>query len=213
MGSMSLTEDQRDAMQEITNVAMGRAGSLLATLLGTFVNLSVPRINVLALSEVPGAIGTMVGKDIEVAAVRQSFQGYLKGEAIVIYGYEGCKELGDLMGYDAVLDRADEVELLLDVSNILVGACLGGIVDQIKDITEVQKGMGELSFSAPSIMAEGVPADTLIKPDKLTWTHALLLEVNFTLEGRNFISHLCMLMPEHSIGKMRGILDEFINSF
>lgn len=213
MSAMPLTEDQRDAMQEITNIAMGRAGSLLATLLGTFVNLSVPRINVLALSEVAGAIGAMVGKDIEVTAVRQSFQGYLRGEALVIYGSDGCKELGDLMGYDEVLDHTDEVELLLDVGNILVGACLGGIVDQIKGIAKAQEDAGELSFSTPSIMAEGVPAETLINPDKLTWTHALLLEVNFTLEGRNFISHLCMLMPEHSIEKMRGILDEFIDSF
>lgn len=212
MSVMPLTEDQRDAMQEITNIAMGQAGSLLATLLGTFVNLSVPRINVLALSEVAGAIGSMVGRDIEITAVRQSFHGYLRGEAIVIYGQDGCKELGDLMGYDEVLDRTDEIELLLDVSNILVGACLGGIIDQIKSITEAQ-GAGELSFSAPSLMAEGVPAEVLINPDKLTWTHALLMEVNFTLEGRDFISHLCMLMPEHSIEKMRNILDEFIATF
>jgi len=212
MSVAPLTEEQRDAMQEITNVAMGQAGSMLATLLGTFVNLSVPRINVLALSEVAGAISSMVGRDIEVTAVRQSFHGYLRGEAIVIYGLDGCKELGDLMGYDEVLDRTDEIELLLDVSNILVGACLGGINDQIKGITEAH-GAGELSFSAPSLMAEGVPAEVLIDPGKLTWTHALLLEVNFTLEGRNFISHLCMLMPEHSIEKMRNILDEFIASF
>ena len=209
---MTLTEDQRDAMQEITNIAMGQAGSLLAELLGNFVNLSVPRINVLALAEVAGAIGSMVGRDIEVTAVRQSFQGYLRGEAIVIYGQDGCKELGDLMGYDEALNRADEIELLLDVSNILVGACLGGIVDQIKELS-VAHGAGELSFSAPSMMAENVPTETLINPDKLTWTHALLLEVNFTLEGRNFISHLCILMPEQSIEKMRSILDEFIASF
>ena len=209
---MQLTEDQRDAMQEIANIAMGRAGSLLAELLGNFVNLSVPRIKVLALAEVGRAISDMVGGDIEVTAVRQSFQGYLKGEALVIYAQEGCKELGDLMGYDEVLDRSEETELLLDVGNILVGACLGGIVDQIKDLAQVQ-GSAELGFSAPSIMAESVPASALINPDKLSWTHALLVEINFTLEGRNFISHLCMLMPEHSIEKMRGILDSFIESF
>jgi chemotaxis protein CheC len=212
MSVAPLTEDQRDAMQEITNIAMGQAGSLLATLLGTFVNLSVPRINVLALAEVGGAISSMVGHDIKVTAVRQSFQGYLQGETIVIFGQDGCKELGDLMGYDEVLNRTDEVELLLDVSNIIVGACLGGIVDQIKNLTEAQ-GAGALTFSAPSLMAEGVSADALINPEKLSWTHALLLEVNFTLEGRNFISHLCTLMPERSIEKMRTILDEFIASF
>jgi chemotaxis protein CheC len=205
-----LTEDQRDAMQEITNVAMGQAASQLATLLGTFLRLSIPRINVLAPEDVSHAISEMVGPDVEATAVRQSFQGYLRGEAIVIFGQDGCKELGNLMGYDKELNRADETELLLDVSNIITGACLGGIMDQIKHLAE---GNGELNFAAPSLMAEAVPADALINPKKLNWSHALLLEINFTLEERNFIAHLCMLMPEQSIEKMKSILDEFIDSF
>ncbi len=199
-------------MREITNIAMGEAGSLLATLLGTFVNLSIPRVNVLALTEVAGAITAMIDRNTEVTAVRQSFQGYLHGEAIVIYGLDGCKELGDLMGYVQELDHASEIELLLDVSNILVGACLGGIVHQIKNLSE-SHAAGELSFSAPSLIAEGVTPDVLIDPENLTCDHSLLLEVKFTIEGRNFTSHLCALMPGHSIEKLRSILDEFIASF
>jgi chemotaxis protein CheC len=206
-----LTSDQRDALQEITNVAMGQAGTLLANLLDTFVHLSVPRINVLGVADVAGSIGDMVGHDHDVIAVRQSFQGYLLGEAIVIYGREGCKELADIMGYHDELDRSAEIELLLDVANILVGACLGGIIEQLRDISE-ENGVDELGFSAPSLMADGVPPETLINPDKLTWAHALMMEVNFKLESRNFVSHLIMLMPDKTIGKMRGILDEFITS-
>lgn len=206
-----LTEDQRDALQEITNIAMGQAASSLATLLDTFVNLSVPRINVVGVEKVSKSICDLVGRDKEVTAVRQSFQGYLRGEAIVIFGQDGCSELADLMGYDEALDRSAEIELLLDVTNVLVGACLGGIIEQLKGVAK-SGSSGELSFSAPSLMAEAVPAEEVIDPVKLTWSHALLMEVNFTLEKRNFISHLIMLMPEQAIDKMRGILDEFIAS-
>lgn len=203
MSAMLLTDEQRDALQDITDSAMGRAGPLLTQLLGAPVNLSAPHIDVLALSKVADSISSMFSRNIKVTAVRQSFYGYLLGEAIVIYGSDGCKELGDLMGYDEVLDRADEIEMLLDVSNILIGACLGGIVDQINDVTDAR---GELSFSPPAIMAENVPAEILINPDKLSWTHALLMQVNFTLEGRNFISQFCVLIPEPSIEKMRNII-------
>jgi chemotaxis protein CheC len=212
MSIAPLSSDQRDALQELTNIAMGQAGASLASILDTFVNLSVPRTNILGVDKVSAAISDLVGRDFEITAVRQSFQGYLRGEAIVIYGQDGCKELADLMGYDEELDKAAERELLLDVSNVLVGACLGGLTEQLKGIAESDKA-GELSFAAPSIMAESVPVDTLINPDKLSWTHALLMEVNFTLESRNFVSHLIMLMPEEAIEKMRGILDEFIASF
>lgn len=206
MSAMLLTDGQRDAMQDITDIAMRRAGSLLTKLLGASVNLSAPHIDVLALSEVASSVSSMFSRSSKVTAVRQSFYGYLLGEAIVIYGSDGCKELSDLMGYNEVLDRKDEIELLLDVSNILVGASLGGIVDQINGVTDAQ---GELSFSPPAIMAENVPAEILINPDKLTWTHALLMEVNFTLEGRNFVSQFCVLMPEPSIEKMRNIIQPF----
>ena len=211
MSVAPLSDDQRDALQEITNIAMGQAGSSLAALLDTFVHLSVPRINVVEVGELSRAISDLVGRDMDVTAVRQSFQGYLRGEAIVIYGADGCKELADLMGYDEALDREAEVELLLDVGNVLVGACLGGITEQLKVVAETSNA-GELSFSAPSLMAEHVSPDALLNPDKLSWTHALLMEVNFTLEQRDFISHLIMLMPEQAIDKMRGILDEFMAS-
>lgn len=212
MNVKPLNDDQRDALQEITNIAMGQAGSSLALLLDTFVHLSVPRINVVEVGELPDAICGLVGKDMSISAVRQSFQGYLRGEAIVIYGADGCKELADLMGYDDTLDREAEVELLLDVANVLVGACLGGITEQLKVVSQAS-GSGELSFSAPSLMAEHVAPDTLLSPEKLNWTYALLMEVNFRLDKRDFISHLIMMLPEQAIGKMRGILDEFIASF
>ncbi len=212
MSIAPLSPDQRDSLQEITNIAMGQAGASLATLLYTFVNLSVPRINLLALPDVSGSIRNLVGSDVEVTAVRQSFQGYLMGEAIVIYQQAGCKELASMLGHTDELNQAAETELLLDVANILVGACLVGITEQLKGISK-ENNSGELRFSAPSVMAMNVPPETLINPEKLSWTHALLVEVNFTLENRNFVSHLVMLMPEKTIEKIRGVLDEFIASF
>lgn len=212
MSIAPLSPDQGDSLQEITNIAMGQAGASLATLLNTFVNLSVPRINLLALPDVSGSIRNLVGSDVEVTAVRQSFQGYLMGEAIVIYQQAGCKELASMLGHTDELNQAAETELLLDVANILVGACLGGITEQLKGISK-ENNSGELRFSAPSVMAMNVPPETLINPEKLSWTHALLVEVNFTLENRNFVSHLVMLMPEKTIEKIRGVLDEFIASF
>ena len=39
-----LNEDQRDALQELMNISMGRAANALARLIGTKVALSIPRI-------------------------------------------------------------------------------------------------------------------------------------------------------------------------
>lgn len=199
-----LTPDQTDALQEVTNIAMGQAGSSLANILGVFVNLSVPRIRVLDAASIGAAISDMVGRDKEITAARQSFHGTMRGEALVIYDQEGCMDLADLMGYEEQLEASAERELILDVSNVLVGACLGGIADLLE---------ATLTYSAPSIMAERIPVDRLIDPKKMTWNYALLVEVNFTLEERNFTSHLTFLMPEESIQSMGEAIDKFMESF
>ena len=208
----ALTNDQRDALQELTNIAMGQAGSSLATLLDAFVILSVPRIRVVEVIELPATLAELVGKNNLVSAVRQSFQGYLRGEAIIIFGEPGTHALADLMGYEGELAESGQAELLLDVANVLCGACLGGMMEQIRSFTETH-GPAELSFSMPSIMVRDVLAAQIIDPQKVQWTHSLLLEVNFTIKDRNFVAHLTMLMPEDGIEKIRGIVDEFIAAF
>ena len=208
----ALTNDQRDALQELTNIAMGQAGSSLATLLDAFVVLSVPRIRVVEVVELPATLAELVGKKNLVSAVRQSFQGYLRGEAIIIFGEPGTHALADLMGYEGELEASGQAELLLDVANVLSGACLGGMMEQIRNFSETQEAV-DLGFSMPSIMARDVPAHDIIDPQKMQWTHSLLLEVNFTIKDRNFVAHLTMLMPEEGIEKIRGIVDEFIAAF
>lgn len=209
--SVALSEDQRDALQELTNIAMGQAGSSLATLLDEFVDLSIPRIRVVQLAEAPAALGELVGPKAEVSAVRQSFQGYLRGEAIIIFTEPGCHVLADLLGYEELVD-GDDTELLLDVANVLSGACLGGMVEQIRRFMPADGAM-ELSFSMPSVMARQVTAAKLLDPERAGWSHALLMEVNFTLKARNFVAHLIMLMPEDGVLKLQRIVDEFIASF
>lgn len=208
----ALSNDQRDALQELTNIAMGQAGASLATLLDEFVDLSVPRIRVVEVIDVPPVLAELVGKTNLVSAVRQSFQGYLRGEAIIIFGEPGCQALADLMGFEGELGESGENELLLDVANVLSGACLGGMMEQIRNFTE-SDGPVELSYSMPSMMARQVMAEELIDPKKVQWSHALLLEVNFTIKNRDFIAHLTMLMPEEGIEKIRVITDQFLAAF
>ncbi len=146
-----------------------------------------------------------------MSAVRQSFRGDLRGEVIVIFCGPGTGILADLMGYEGELGAGGEAELLLDVANVLSGACLGGLLEQIRAITGSREA--DLSFSMPSVMARHVLPGQLIEPTRLTWTHSLLLEVNFTLKSRNFVAHLVMLMPEEGIQKLAGVVDDFITSF
>ncbi|WP_018152012.1 chemotaxis protein CheC [Leeia oryzae] len=198
-----LTQDQKDVLQEVTNIAMGQAGNSLAQLLGTFVTLSVPRINVVDVADINDTIGKILGDHVEVSAVRQAFLGSFRGEAIAIFHKDSHGDIADLMGYEGDLSEAQEDELLLDVANVLIGACLTGIGELLG---------ASMSFSAPSMMAKSTPVQSLFQPDQLTWRCALVVEVNFALEARNFTCHLTQLMPEESISTLQTSLDDFMES-
>ncbi|MDT8383994.1 MAG: chemotaxis protein CheC [Gammaproteobacteria bacterium] len=203
MTMQAYTEDQNDALQEVVNIAMGQAGDSLARILGNFVELSVPRIRLVTVKDVISTVTEMVDTNAEISAVRQAFSNSLRGEAIVVFAQSGADDLADLMGYDTDLDQSAEQELLLEVSNLLVGAIITGIAETLET---------DLSFSAPSLMAERKPLDQVLIPEQLSWSHALLMEVNFTVEGRDFKCHILMFMTEEAIDTLRSILDDFMDA-
>lgn len=203
MSVQSYNEEQLDALQEVVNIAMGQAGASLASVFDVFVQLSVPNISIMTVENTTDSMVGIVGKNTEISAVRQAFYDSMRGEAILIFKNSGCGDLADLMGYENELDSQNEQELMLDVSNILVGAVLCGIAEILDT---------ELSFSAPSIIAIGVHVEDLFRPSNLSWSHALLIEVNFSLEARDFTCHLVILMPEESIDHMRHTITRFMES-
>ena len=200
-GNTDLTADQRDALQEIANIGMGQAGSSIAKIWGEFVNLSIPRIAHVDRASIPEMLSRLVG-DETVNAVRQAFHGQLRGEVIVVFSGGRGDQLAELMGYEEA-DSVEEQELLLDVANILVGACLGGVAETLE---------ADIGFSAPSLMGLDVAPAQLIRPGDFAGERALFLEVRFTLEQKSFASHLIVMMPVEEIVLLGQSLDRFLES-
>ncbi|MFM0629565.1 chemotaxis protein CheC [Paraburkholderia xenovorans] len=206
MSEPVLNEDQRDALQEVANLAMGQAATRLARLLDAFIELSVPRVKVVAVSEAAQALREMTGIEDTVSAVRQGFRSDIKGEALVICRSDSIEQLCALVSdpysrsaYEAV----SQTELVFDVANVLTGACVSCILDQL--------GRTPI-FSAPGLLGEAMTLDEVFQPGVLQWEVALLVEVNFALEDQSFRAHLVMLMAEESIRHMNDALDALLSS-
>ena len=128
-----------DCYQEIANVAMGQAGDLLARLLGVFVVLPIPNVNFIEVSELIMALSDVEDKDT-TSGICQGFIGAgISGEALLILNDSSFKDIASLMKYEDSLnntsnntfDKTIELELLMDMANILIGACLNGISSQL----------------------------------------------------------------------------------
>jgi len=199
---VGLTEEQNEVLQEVVNIGMGMAGDSLARILKTFVELSIPRIRLVSVENLNDDIAELVGDKTLITGVRQAFFSYWRGEAITIFDQYGCNELATLMGYSENLDKNSEVELLLDVGNVLVGACLNGIATQLNV---------EVNFSPPSVIAANIPVERMFNTSQLNWSHTLLFEVNFGLENMRFKSHLLVMMSEETIFTLQNDLDAFLD--
>ncbi|HVW50339.1 MAG TPA: chemotaxis protein CheC [Trinickia sp.] len=200
------TEEQRDALQEIANLAMGQAATRLAHLLDTFIELSVPRVRVVGAEDAARTLRDMTGIEESVTAVRQGFRSDLKGEALVICRSSGVGQLCALVNdpyVNSAYDSVSQTELMFDVANVLTGACVSCILNQL-DRTPI--------FSAPGLLGEKISLDDVFQSDVLAWKTALLLEVNFALEDQTFRAHLVMLMAEDSIRRMNEALDALLSS-
>lgn len=200
------TVEQRDALQEIANLAMGQAATRLARLFNTFIQLSVPHMCVVGVDEATQTLREMTGIDESVTAVRQGFRSDINGEALLICRSSGVGYLRALVNepyIHSVYETVSQTELIFDVANVLTGACVSCVLNQL-DRTPV--------FSPPSLLGEEIALDDVFQADVLAWRIALLLEVNFALEDQKFRAHLVILMDEESIRRLYDALNALLYS-
>jgi chemotaxis protein CheC len=76
-----ITEEETDILQEIMNIAFGRAASDLAEYIDIFVILSVPFIKLLRSSDLPPYISAEIKDYDKVSLVEQNFWGKFKGSS------------------------------------------------------------------------------------------------------------------------------------
>lgn len=202
-----MTEDQRDCLQEIINVAMGQAGESLARLIEMFVKLGVPSIHLASTKDIMPKLKNMFGEQHDsVTAVRQMFNHNsgkldIQGEAILVFSQSSLAEIEALMVNHQSQALNNRMEFLLNIANILTGVSIKGIADQLDS---------NFNCSPPSLIGMNISTEQLQSQDPINWHEALIIEVTYRLEHQNFTCSLLFLMAGDSIAKLLSALDDFL---
>jgi len=177
-----------DAFRETVNVAMGRAAALLARVLGVFVQLPVPNVNMLEVGELHMALADAQANDRLTAVCQGYIGGGIAGEALLLFHDSEIADMAQLMKIDDA-DYSD-MEMLLDLSSILIGACLSGIAEQL-----------DIAFSQghPQVLGLHSGIEELIRLNERRWKKTLAVEISYSLEGHNIHFDLLMLFTEDSV--------------
>jgi chemotaxis protein CheC len=140
---MVLTTLQQDALIELLNIGFGRAGAALSELTGHRVTLEVPEVSIHPISSLAPALKVVANED--VASVHQIFSGPVAGDALLILNHSAAGMLKQLLTDEAPLPLVVDAtarEVLTEVGNILLNACLG----TFGNLLQVQ-----VSFSVPRL--------------------------------------------------------------
>jgi len=180
-----LGELERDAVTEILNVAIGRAGASLSSLIDDEVSLSIPRVEFLTPSLVAARLDQATGRRDSVA-VRQHFKSAFAGDILLIFPEEHCLGLVRSMLRDTVpLESLTELEqeALLEIGNIILNACLGSLANQL-DLTIESSLPAYIRGSGPRILEAGAASGELI----------MFLEVSFAMASKGITGFLAFVM-------------------
>lgn len=171
---MQLTSVGHGALIALLNIGMDRTAGALSQLTGHDVQLEILDVTIHPISETAEALERII--DADVASVRQIFSGPFSGEGLLLLDRGGAEMLKELLTDEPALPLSIDAsarEVLTEVGNILLNACLGTCRDLLK-----MPG----SFSAPYFSLES--AETVL--EKLRVNHhglewALVVRTGFHL--------------------------------
>ena len=196
-------EDRDDALREVINIGMGAAGAALAETLGVFVRLSVPKVRQMDTSALLPSLTAPPWNDRRVNASSQAFYGGLSGNALVIFDESGVEQLADLLGHQGDGDGhgAAANEVLLELGNIMTGACVNGIAVRLNQT---------ISFAPPILLCERSTLAGVLSLGANASKRTLLVCIEFLIEERKFESRIAILISEKAIAALDRAIEKLL---
>lgn len=206
-----LSDEERDILQEIMNIAFGQAAADLAEIINVFVVLNVPYIQVIKAVDLPAYLKTEISGYDTICMVEQHFWGEFKGSAFLIFPAGSGKELVTIMGegldqqFDAVSAvEGMEKETLMEVGNILIGACVGKVAELLND---------RVTYSPPRVVVENHASDAIPADIFDLQSSAIVLRTVFTFNERAVSGFLFLVTKCESITWLRSSLAAFMERY
>ncbi|RDV24336.1 response regulator [Alteromonas aestuariivivens] len=187
----------RDCYQEIANIAMGQAGDHLARIMNVFVQLPIPNVNLIEVSEMHMML-TDIDSHERVSAVCQGFVGPgIRGEALCILSDSSFDDVAKIFNVQQDVDDQVQLELLMDAASILIGTCLEGLAQQM----DVKFSQGH-----PVVLGQHQAITEITSVTSKRWRKTLAIEISYGLEGYDVHCDLIMLFTEDSMATMNAKL-------
>ena len=210
MAVLQFSTMEKDILQELMNIGFGQAAADLAQVIDLSIELSVPDIQLFKACELRHHIANEVDNEIEFSLVEQYFLGKFKGIGLLVFPAKAGKQLVSLFGLqDQRNSPSEHLELLekeamIEVGNILIGACVGKITELLDDV---------VIYSPPRVMIQDVRNSTLPKNLFDPSSMAISMKTVFHLEQQEISGQLFLIANHESITWLKNALHAFMEQY
>ena len=199
---MKLTEVQEDALIELLNIGFGRAASSLSQLTGHRVLLEVPHVTIHPVDELSESLERVIRT--EVASVHQIFSGAVAGDALLILDQIGASMLKELLTNEPALPLSIDAsarEVITEVGNILLNACLGTFGNLLKV---------QVTFSVPQLNLESLGAILeSLRVNHEGVNYALVVHAGFKLRDAEVRGYLVIVLSVASLDRLIRAVEQW----
>ena len=201
--NINLTEDEKDCLQELMNVAYGSAIAAITEILNAFAKLSIPKIQIINASELKTYLSNELNLEVEHLVSLQQINGTLCGENMFVIDKQSAKNIAYKFGLEEDEVNDEEIaDVVLEITNILSSSTISKLAEDIDT---------NVSFSAPTIK-------TLTSIDQLKnlfiskYEKVIIISTQLKFEDLDINAELFIFTTDNSIlyikEKLNKILDE-----
>ncbi|MEH2436387.1 MAG: chemotaxis protein CheC [Nostoc sp.] len=193
---MNVTAEELDALQELINIGVGRAASLLNEMVDSHIRLKIPVVKVLTANDAYEEL-TKRFQDDTLAAVKLRFTGSFYGTASLIFPTDSASTLvavltGEKPG-SADLD-AVKIGTLSEIGNIVINGVMGSLSNVLKK---------HLNYALPVYLEDTL--ENLLLSAYESDSKILLAQASFTIERFEIIGDIILIF-------LVGTFDALINA-
>jgi chemotaxis protein CheC len=197
-----LTELERDALGELSNIAMARAATSLRQMVQTEVVLSVPSVEILLPADAARAVAKPGNPNL--VAVRQDFSGSFSGRALLIFAESTSLELvrvvaGQQLPLEDIVDLEDEA--LAETGNIILNSWVATLANLLKQ---------KLTMSLPVVIRRD--QQNIFEGSGHQNSVILFLRIRFDIRDQQIGGYVALMMDIPSIAELRVLIAKFVET-
>ena len=204
------SEMEKQILQEIMNIAFGSASGDLEDVIDVSIILHVPEIEMLSINELPQYLQANIKLNKNSTVIEEKFWGEFSGSSILVFPEGMNKDLISILSGQ----NTDNVEttsiykieqgVLLEIGNILIGACVGKITELLKTV---------VTYTSPQA-SEGSNEDfNHIIQNYDPNSAAIILKTYFKFKDHDLQGNLMIITSHKSILWLKSSINSFLDAY